>query len=78
MAQEILLGRNHRIDKEKYCDKLSTTCVIKELVLKRKILDLSAEILCDHFVFECFILTKLVIDDEQLTQPKGFSLPLSM
>ena len=70
MAQKILLSRNHRIDREKYCDKLSTTCVIKELVLKRKILDLSAEILCDHFVFECFILTKLVIDDEQLTQPK--------
>ena len=76
MAQKILLGRNHRIDREKYCDKLSTTCVIKELVLMRKILNF-AEILCDHFVFECFILTKLVID-EQLTQPKGFSLPLSM
>ena len=42
MAQKILLDRNHRIDREKYCDKLSTTCVIKELVLKRKILDLFA------------------------------------
>ena len=52
MAQKILLDRNHRIDREKYCDKLSTTCVIKELVLKRKILDLSAELLCHHFVFE--------------------------
>ena len=73
----ILFSRNSRIDREKYCNKLSTTCVIKELVLMRKILNF-AEILCDHFVFECFILTKLVIDDEQLTQPKGFSLPLSM
>ena len=41
MAQKILLDRNHRIDREKYCDKLSTTCVIKELVLKRKKLDLN-------------------------------------
>ena len=38
MAQKILLGRNHRIDREKYCNKLSTTCVIKKLVLKRKML----------------------------------------
>ena len=33
----ILFSRNSRIDREKYCDKLSTTCVIKELVLKRNI-----------------------------------------
>ena len=37
MAQKILLSRNSRIDREKYCSKLSTTCVIKELVLKRNI-----------------------------------------
>ena len=37
MAQKILLSRNSRIDREKYCNKLSTTCVIKELVLKRNI-----------------------------------------
>ena len=52
MAQKILLDRNHRIDREKYCDKLSTTCVIKELVLKRKILNLPAEILCNPIIFE--------------------------
>ena len=37
MAQKILLSRNSRIDREKYCSKLSTACVIKELVLKRNI-----------------------------------------
>ena len=52
MAQEILLGRNHRFDREKYCNKLSTTYVIKKLVLKRKILNLPAEILCNPTIFE--------------------------
>ena len=37
MAQKILLSRNSRIEREKYCNKLSTTCVIKEYVLKRNI-----------------------------------------
>ena len=52
MAHKILLSRNSRIDREKYCNKLSTTCVIKELVLERELLNLPAEILYNPIIFE--------------------------